>query len=64
MAAVRATRARACDGKQRHPNREAAVQRLLALARKTGTATHSLNVYRCRHCQGFHIGHRPIGRRR
>lgn len=52
------TKGRACQGKQRHPNKDAAERALFRLAR-AGADRAGLNTYQCRHCGGWHLGHRP-----
>jgi hypothetical protein len=47
---------RACFGKQRFAFRHDAMKALKHHLRR-GRPT-SLNVYRCEHCSGFHIGNR------
>ncbi|HZP49660.1 hypothetical protein [Actinocrinis sp.] len=62
------SKARACDGKQAHPNRKTALEHLWRLVRE-GASPAVLNVYACptvkpgqvRH---FHVGHRMPGRRK
>lgn len=55
-----------CRGKVRHPTRaiaEAMRQRLLALTTETLRKRARLNVYRCRWCNFWHVGHRAPDRR-
>lgn len=52
------TRARSCDGKRRHDTKAAAEDQLWAL-RRAGTARGSMGAYRCRHCDSWHVGHKP-----
>ena len=66
MASKRHKRRRGCEGKQRHTDRATALQHLRHLAR----AGHAwmLNIYHCRFCKGWHVGHAPyfgppLGRR-
>jgi hypothetical protein len=62
------TRQRACEGKQAHPTRAAAVAHLKALQR-SGAWTWQMCEYRCRFCTKpcqpsvWHVGHRPGSRR-
>lgn len=53
------SRARACDGKIRNPDRAAAEEQLRRWARLSGADPARYAVYRCRHCHHWHIGHRP-----
>jgi hypothetical protein len=39
----------------RHPDRDSAFDHLVRFEEETGDRT--CNVYRCRWCKGFHIGH-------
>ncbi|BBA99251.1 hypothetical protein RVR_5791 [Actinacidiphila reveromycinica] len=48
------TRARACTGKVRHPDRATA---LVARARLIAGGATRLTVYRCKHCAAWHVGH-------
>ena len=57
------TAARCCEGKRRHDTRAKAGDHLATLAR-AGANYHRLEAYRCRHCDGFHVGHRPKPRTR
>ena len=58
MASLRRVRRKACTGKIRHATAEDARSALGALFWKRGYLGH-MNVYRCRFCNGFHIGHAP-----
>jgi hypothetical protein len=51
-----------CVGKFRHDDREAALNHLFALVR-SGSPMWQLQVYRCRFCRTYHVGHRLRGRR-
>ena len=57
------TKARGCEGKRAHATRAVAENHMWRLV-KRGAALSGLNVYDCRHCPWFHVGHRPRGRRR
>lgn len=48
-------------GKRRYANKKAATVKLGVMARKGGGmgGANRLNVYRCRNCGSYHIGHRP-----
>ena len=50
------TRARACDGKQKHPTRQQALAHRRSLIAQGAAAT-ALVAYKCRHCQQWHVGH-------
>lgn len=49
------TRANACTGKVRHPDRAAALDHLYQLGRR-GATTQTLAAYRCRFCKAWHVG--------
>ena len=51
-------RQRSCESKRRHPDKKAARDQVVQLAR-AGTAYWRLVIYRCRYCDSFHVGHRP-----
>lgn len=56
MSSQRAIRTRSCTSKKRHGTFEAAdyaMRRLLRMKAGDGR----LEVYRCRFCGGFHVGH-------
>jgi hypothetical protein len=50
------TKGRGCDGKQRHDTKAKALAQLRSLQRNY--AARGIVVYRCRHCDGWHVGHR------
>jgi hypothetical protein len=52
---VNLSREQSCDGKRRFPNRELAVVALDRMVHRKGDR--GLGVYRCRHCQTWHLGH-------
>lgn len=58
MASKRRIRRKACEGKARHLTAEHA---MIALRK---TRQPDMNVYRCRFCGGYHIGHLPKWMRR
>lgn len=58
MASKRAIRRRACEGKVRHGDKESALAHLYWSLRRFEQAGY-LNVYPCRFCGGWHIGHKP-----
>lgn len=55
MASKRRDRRRSCEGKTRYVDETAAGAAAYA-ARKAGQ---HLGYYRCQHCPGWHLGHRP-----
>lgn len=59
------TRARTCGRKQRHATKAEAREQLEALVRK-GANRNQHNVYKCRFCGCWHVGHKigSGGRRR
>lgn len=59
------TPARGCQGKQRHDTKDQARTHLERLIRN-GAARQRLEVYKCKHCGAYHVGHRlgSNGRRR
>lgn len=50
----RPTKTRSCEGKKRHASKTAARVHMYALITK-GAAL--LNVYKCRYCKAWHVGH-------
>jgi hypothetical protein len=56
MVSGRGTRAQACAGKQAHARRAEATAHLWRLV-AAGEYAGRLRVYRCRHCNGWHVGH-------
>ena len=50
-----------CDGKRSYKTRKIALQTMGCVKRKRGVE--NLNVYKCVHCKGFHIGHKGKWRR-
>jgi hypothetical protein len=60
MASKRAQRRRACKGKVRHEDQATAQRELGRLARSKGSMNIAhLNVYHCRWCGAWHVGHTP-----
>lgn len=59
------TQARACEGKRRYDTKTSAQDHLAALTRKGATRAR-IQVYKCRYCGGYHVGHKigSGGRRR
>jgi hypothetical protein len=51
---TRPTRSRSCEGKQQHGSRAAARTHIHALIAKGAGL---LNVYKCRYCKTWHVGH-------
>ena len=58
MSSLRHIRRKSCTGKIRHVSADAARSALGSLFRRRGYQGR-MNVYRCRFCNGFHIGHAP-----
>lgn len=56
MSSKRRQRRKACTGKKRHKNREEAEYHRWLLYQQGSTG--SLNVYHCKFCNGWHVGHR------
>lgn len=56
MSSKRAIRRRACQGKQRHPDWNAANAALRSLLCRKGDQG-VMRVYGCRFCGGYHFGH-------
>lgn len=48
-------------GKRGYLDRKTARQNRRATLKRTGEHTSDLNVYRCEHCEMFHIGHTTRG---
>ena len=60
MASLRAIRRKKCDRKRRHESKEAALTDIMSMRRHgvaSETTTHKLQVYRCKFCHGYHVGH-------
>lgn len=53
----RPSKRRSCEGKVRHDNPDSAHIALRARIGR-GATPYTLHVYRCRHCEGWHIGHK------
>lgn len=56
------TKGRGCAGKRRHGTARAAEGHMRELVDRRGASPDRLNVYRCKHCGTWHVGH--LGRRR
>lgn len=54
MASKRRIRRNACEGKQRHPDKDSAIGH--ATAHKHRFKEY-LRAYHCRFCKGWHVGH-------
>lgn len=54
---------RGCTGKRRYHSRDAADTTADQLVTH-GAAADSINVYKCRHGDHYHVGHRPGSRRK
>lgn len=55
---MKSPRRRGCAGKRKHPN-PASAQSVIEQLVAGGARRDSLNVYRCRHCRSYHVGHTP-----
>lgn len=55
MASKRRLRRNACTGKQRHATQEQAVAHAIHHRKHLGGSW--LSAYRCRFCNGWHVGH-------
>lgn len=51
------TKNRACSGKDGFPYRDNALDRMYALVRKQGARLASMQVYKCKFCKLYHVGH-------
>ena len=56
---------RACTGKIAFPTKDKATASMWRLINARGQRPNSVMVYKCQHCEQFHIGHRSrkTGRR-
>jgi hypothetical protein len=57
------SKGRGCDGKKRHDDKDQAVGQIWSLARHRGAVPSRYQAYSCKHCGGWHVGHRPRGKR-
>ena len=57
MSSKRAIRRKACEGKIKHNSRNDA----WAARRKLPFDESPMNIYKCKFCKKWHIGHRPEG---
>lgn len=55
------SKARECGAKQRHDTKAAAEAHVWSLV-KAGTRRSRMQVYRCRHCGAWHVGHKRRNR--
>jgi hypothetical protein len=53
----------ACIRKERHETEDGARRKMRRVIAEGDAAPGSLNVYACRVCQGYHVGHIPTHRR-
>lgn len=51
------TRAKACTGKQRHPDKATAEGHRFSLIRR-GASSVQFVAYKCKFCGAWHVGHR------
>lgn len=58
MSSKRAIRRRACDGKRRFTDAQAAQNAMFNVLRNTPYNGH-MNTYRCKFCKGYHFGRAP-----
>lgn len=54
------TRNATCGTKLRYDTRGDATAARTRLITQAGAATASLGAYKCRHCPGYHVGHRRM----
>jgi len=59
MASKRAIRRRACLGKAKHADADAARHELRRLRQRRPDDRAAINIYRCAFCKTYHIGHAP-----
>lgn len=59
MASKRRIRRKCCDGKRRYESKEEAGKALYGLVMNTKVTFREMNIYRCRFCKKYHIGHKP-----
>lgn len=57
------TKTRECTGKQAHETKTEALAHSGSLRRRFAATSGTANVYRCRYCSNWHVGHRPRRRR-
>ena len=57
MSSKRRLRRKQCEGKVRHPDRDAALAHIFSLVRK-GKARGLMSPYKCRWCGAWHMGHK------
>lgn len=61
MASKRRIRRKSCTGKLRHATPAEGQAHITQLHRRFGYSL--MDVYRCRFCSGYHVGHSKGGRR-
>lgn len=61
--ATKLRQATACRRKERLDSEEAARAKMRRVIAAGDAAPGSLNAYRCRACDGYHVGHTPTHRR-
>jgi hypothetical protein len=59
MSSKRRIRRKCCEGKKRYDSKEEAGKDLYILVKTTSTTFKEMNIYRCRFCHKYHIGHKP-----
>jgi hypothetical protein len=57
------TKRRECGTKIRHETKESALGQAGQLRRRFAATRSTANVYRCRWCKYWHVGHQPRRRR-
>jgi len=60
---ARLRQATACSRKERHETGDNARRKMRKVIAEGDAAPGSLNVYACRVCGGYHVGHTPSHRR-
>jgi hypothetical protein len=57
------SKARECGDKIRNPTKADALAQSAQMRRRFAATRRTANVYHCRHCGCWHVGHQPRGRR-
>lgn len=57
MSSKRHIRRRGCEGKQRHTTHGRAAAHIRSLRASHNYRPEWLQVYRCKFCKGYHVGH-------
>lgn len=52
------TKKRACEGKTKFVQRDSAYVAMVHYSQSYGAAKNALEVYKCKHCDNFHFGHK------